>query len=104
MDPRLLSRRALLKNGLAIVSGAGVAALACSKKPSVFTCTDVGGLSQTDGTARSNARYVDHAADAARACKQCVQFLGSYDGCGACKLMRGPVHPDGSCNVFAPKG
>ncbi len=99
----MLSRRALLRSGLTVVS-AGFAALACSKKPSAFTCMDVGGLSETDVGARNNAHYVDHAADPARACKQCTQFMGSYDGCGACKLIRGPVHPDGTCSVFAPKG
>jgi len=98
-----VSRRRFLIEAAGLVGAAGAAG--CAKAAArEFACTDTGGLAAEDVTARVNAGYTDHAPDPARACERCQQYMGSSDGCGACKLVRGPIHPKGTCKVFTAKG
>jgi hypothetical protein len=77
------------------------ALLACNSKPS---CNDVSGLSTDDITARSDARYLDKAADATKTCATCVQFQPKpQGGCGGCKVLKGPVSPEGGCKLWASR-
>lgn len=98
-DTSALSRRALLLGsvtGLVAIAGA----VACSAEP-VFSCTDVTGLAPFDITTRATLRYADRSPDPDRTCKRCVQFISGVSGaCGTCKVMRGPVHPNGTCSSF----
>lgn len=69
-----------------------------------FTCTEVTGLSDGEKTVRNTMAYADHAADANKRCDRCVQWVAAaQQGCGTCKVLAGPVHPEGTCNLFAPK-
>jgi hypothetical protein len=77
-------------------------AAACGKAR--FTCTDTSGLLDPDKQLRSTLAYVDTAADPNKKCLDCVQWVvAPQGGCGSCKVLRGPIHPDGTCNLFAKK-
>lgn len=69
-----------------------------------LACDDESALSAAERDARRNAGYAEHAADPARACAGCTFFqAGGANACGACTVVRGPIHPAGSCNLFAPR-
>ncbi len=75
----------------------------CSKKP---TCTDVSGLSPDELKMRNEtAAYVDSAPDPSKRCDVCVQWVpgASPTACGGCKVVKGPINPQGWCKLFAPK-
>ena len=96
-----ITRRRLL-----VLAPAGVAALAlgCAKKEP-DACTSTLGLTNEEIKARNSLGYHDRSMDPKKHCIDCVQYVAppSIDQCGSCKVLKGPVHPRGSCNVFAPK-
>jgi hypothetical protein len=94
-----MKRRDLLK-------GAGAGALflvGCGKDKSSFVCTDVATLSKDDQQSRTQSQYVDRTTEAGKNCESCQQYIAGGDGCGTCKLLKGPVHPWGYCKVYAQK-
>lgn len=97
----MLTRRDLLQRSLAL---GGLVAIGCKGTAAPPTCTDVGGLSSDDARARETLLYVDRAADPAKRCEGCTQFLEAKQGCGSCRILKGPISPAGSCKVFAAKG
>ncbi|MFI5300283.1 MAG: high-potential iron-sulfur protein [Polyangiales bacterium] len=106
IDRRQLLRRLVTTSAVATV---GVVAAACDNfkaKPAALSCTDTAGLGPDDVKARTEALgYVDKAPDATKKCGGCVQYVAppAAGGCGTCKLVKGPINPDGWCKVFAPK-
>jgi hypothetical protein len=96
----VLSRRAFVAT---LSTFSGVAALGCKKKAPEFACTDVSALTEIDRTARAALAYVDHAPQPDKECLRCVQYVEAEQGCGGCKIMRGPIHPLGTCKSFAAK-
>lgn len=100
---RQLPRREALRH-LAVLSLSALTPklLACSKK---LSCTDVTGLGTDDINQRNNvAAYVDLAPDPAKKCALCAHFVpGPPNACGGCKVVKGPIHPDGTCKLFVPK-
>jgi hypothetical protein len=101
---RRIARRDALRH-LAVFSAAAVAPgllLACSKKPN---CQDVTGLKPEEVQQRTQvAKYVDQTMDATKKCNGCVQYIAAGpDQCGGCKVVKGPIHPEGYCVLFAPK-
>lgn len=108
MAPKILSRRELLLGPSGMgggVLGVLVVVAACGKeKP--FACTSVEGLTADEILPRSRLAYSDVARDSNKTCATCQQFVPSStgSGCGTCKILRGPVHPGGSCKSYAAKG
>ncbi len=103
MDARIPRREAL--RHLAVLSLTAVVPaglVACSKKTS---CTDVTGLSGDEVNQRNNiAAYVDVTPDASKKCALCVQYVpAAPNACGTCKVVKGPIHPDGTCKLFVAK-
>jgi hypothetical protein len=104
MADRIPRREAIRR--LALFSAAAAAPawlLACKGKPS---CTDVSGLSSDDINARNNtAAYVDATPDPAKKCSNCVQFVAAGDpkACGSCKVVKGPINPEGYCRLWVAK-
>ena len=78
------------------------AALTEACKGSEFSCTDTSGLSPDDVLTRTNVLYVDRATDKSKKCEKCSHFIAAKD-CGTCKLVKGPIHPEGSCKAFVLK-
>jgi hypothetical protein len=98
-----LGRRDLLRGGSI---GLAVLATGCSRKPSApFSCTDVSSLSPGDASARAALAYAEPTPNLTKSCSSCQQYLGPPDGqgCGSCKVLKGPVHPAGTCKAFVPK-
>jgi hypothetical protein len=98
-------RRAMLRR-LAVLSVAVVTPpwlSGCSRKPS---CADVTGLSPDDVRARNDtAAYTETSADPVKKCSGCAQWIGAPTptSCGGCKIVKGPINPEGSCKLFTPK-
>lgn len=96
-----LGRREAILGALAALGGA-----ACSKASAAASCTDTAGLGADDAQARVAMEYVDRAASPAKACSSCQQWLptgpaGAPAGCGGCRVLKGPIHPSGTCKLFA---
>jgi CheY-like chemotaxis protein len=48
--------------------------------------------------------YVDNSTEPGKSCSRCQQFLPAAPGaCGACKVVKGPINPDGYCKSFVAK-
>ena len=111
MSPARPTRRDLLRWGAGalatLAAGAEIAGSAACKKdpPKPFACTDTSGLTEEEKRARATLIYVDRSPDATKTCATCQQFVPSpiAGRCGTCKVLKGPVHPDGTCKVFSAK-
>lgn len=105
MSENRIGRREMLKRTvhLTVLAGAAPALLsACGGGE--LTCTDESALSAADRTARHGAQYADRAPDASRACAQCSFFqAGAAEQCGTCAVVRGPIHPQGTCQLWAAR-
>lgn len=67
-----------------------------------LTCTDASGLAEPDRQARLATQYVDRAPDLARSCGRCSFFqAGHASQCATCTIVRGPIHPEGTCQLWA---
>jgi hypothetical protein len=97
------SRRSLLERGGAL--GLALAGAACGKpRPHALACGDTTGLSDTEIQVRTLLNYQDTSNDPNRECDKCLQFSPpDRPGCGACKVLKGPINPRGSCKSFVPK-
>lgn len=103
-DAQGLTRRAALGRMVAlplfVAIPAGLAA--CNRGPK---CDDTTGLSPEDLKVRNEtAVYVEKSPDITKYCKDCVQYTpGAPDACGGCKVVKGPIHPEGTCKLFVAK-
>ena len=89
-------RRAFLTGSAAFA----LAAMACSKK--ALECAGDMDLPASARNARKSAEYLEHATDPKRACRRCRYWQDEgKDQCGGCTLLRGAIHPDGTCRLFA---
>ena len=62
-------------------------------------------IDETSKGLRKTLQYKVKADVPEKNCKACAQYEpGKYGDCGGCKLMTGPVRPEGSCLSFAPIG
>jgi len=105
MDEKL-SRRDLFGQSAALGVLVVVSAAGCSKTKSTaaLSCSDTTGLSAPDILVRTQLAYADVSTEPGKICTACQQFLpGPADACGACKVLRGPISPNGSCKAFAAK-
>jgi len=95
-----VSRRRLLHASL----GLGTLGPACLKSQP-FTCVEAPALSVEQLELRNKLLYRDKASNPALACDLCIQYVEPASGarCGSCKIVPGPMHPQGSCQVFAKK-
>lgn len=99
-----VSRRLFLVSTAGSLAAAGVVAAGCSSKPKEFTCTDEAGLSPADKTMRSTTKYVDKTPEPAKKCDGCLQYKAAAPGqCGGCNVIKGPIHPEGYCTLWAKK-
>jgi hypothetical protein len=108
-DEEAVSRRAVLGRAaaaLAVLTTAGAAA-GCKKK--ALMCD---GPSVTDGVLtaeevqlRKMLLYTDLAQTPDKACINCTLFVAAReaDTCATCKVIHGPVHPNGTCKIFLRK-
>lgn len=96
-----LSRRHLIAGTAASLF---LTTAACKRKlPDA--CTDTAGLTPDERQARNTLGYSDAPPSPDKTCDGCQQYVvAPTDGaCGACKILKGPIHPHGYCKAFAPK-
>jgi hypothetical protein len=97
-----LSRRRLI-----VLGAAGLSALALGgcKKGAPSSCSDVSGLTPDEQNVRTMLAYTDRSPEAGNTCAVCQHYVApaSVDQCGSCKILKGPVHPDGYCKSFVKK-
>jgi hypothetical protein len=98
------TRRALL-GGAAGSVALGLLSIGCKKKKEPASCTDTTGLSPADVQARSALGYVDRSPFPGKDCDDCQQYVGAREdgACGSCKLLKGPIHPEGYCKSFSKR-
>jgi hypothetical protein len=87
------SRRALLKQGSAVLATAAAIPLILLSAPAAAT-----------KLAKSDLNYQDHPKDGKK-CADCAAFVAEPgSAAGACKVVSGPISPDGWCMAFSQKG
>lgn len=97
-----MKRRTLVKLAVLQASWAVPVLAACG--PKALECTDTKGLSADEQAGRKGVTYMDKSTDPAKLCKNCLQFEPKGEGqCGGCKVVKGPINPDGTCTAFAAK-
>jgi hypothetical protein len=104
-----LSRRAFGR--FVVGAGVGVAGgallVACGKsEPATpaLSCTDTSSLDEAGVTTRIDNEYVDHTPIKDKPCSACAQYEPAPAGsCGGCKVVKGPINPDGYCKVWVAK-
>ena len=95
------SRRQFLRT-LAVGAVGTIGATACDKSPFVtLSCTDTSALTPSELQIRNSLAYSDTSAQPEKACEKCLHFLpGPANACGTCRMVRGPIHPKGTCKSF----
>jgi hypothetical protein len=97
------TRRDVLQQSAAFGALVALGASACNK-PAALTCVDTSGLSPSDLQIRTALAYVDSSTEPGKICSRCQQFLPPpAAGCGTCKVVKGPVNPNGNCKSFVAK-
>lgn len=99
----MLARRSfVLLGGCIALSGLGCKRATAS--PS--SCEDTSSLTDEERAARTALAYADRVSAPEKSCNRCQHWVApTEDGaCGGCKLLKGPIHPTGSCKAFALKG
>ncbi len=97
----MIGRRYLLKGAVAsLLSAAG-----CSKKVPA-SCVDAPGLAPEAAQIRSTLGYVEPSPDPEKRCDSCRQYVAPRDegSCGSCNVLKGPIHPSGTCKVYGARG
>src|SRR5689334_12329230 len=93
------SRRAFIKQCAAGVVLIPAAALVACKGN--LTCNDLAGLTPDEQQMRTTNQYVDRSTDPAKHCDNCMQFVpAAPDKCGTCKVLKGPINPNGNCGLW----
>lgn len=102
---REAARRTLGVLGAAAFGGSVFAACG-SKQEEGFSCMDTNGLSPAEVGMRNAQNYVDHSPHGEeKHCANCnlYQAAQSETQCGGCRVIKGPVHPEGYCGLWAAK-
>ena len=79
------SRRQMLRTGMMVVAGAGVAIASTAR-------------AQDEKIAQELVQYQDHPKDGQK-CNACAQWVEP----NACKIVAGKIAPEGYCVAYAPK-
>jgi len=79
-----------------------LAAVAGCKGSTPSSCNDTSKLSPEDINSRNALGYVDTTTEPGKVCLKCQQYVpaASADQCAGCKVLKGPIHPNGYCRVY----
>jgi hypothetical protein len=99
-----LSRRDTLKI-LGAVPVLSAVVSACGPKGPPDSCSDTNGLSEPEKMARNALQYVDHSPQPDKKCNGCQHYVAppEISQCGSCKVVKGPIHPEGYCTSWVKK-
>lgn len=94
---KTITRRAAFRLGCV----APVLLFACKSKPN---CEDVSGITPDEAAARTAQQYTAPSPTPDRACNGCNQWVpAAPNACGGCKVLKGPIDPNGWCKLWAAK-
>ncbi len=97
-----LSRREAVRH--LVLLAAGSVLLGCHKETKQLSCMDTSALSPEDAAMRTTLEYVDHTPAPPKECDGCQLFKpAAPDSCGACTVLKGPIHPKGYCKSWVQK-
>lgn len=103
MGRREAAKRALMVLGAAAVAPSVLAACG-GEEEAGLSCTDTSSLSPAELTTRQSQAYTDHSPHADKHCNNCNFYTaGQANACGTCQVIRGPIHPEGYCNLWAAR-
>jgi hypothetical protein len=96
----VVNRREMLGGtftALAVLTGA----VAC-RKEKALVCDGLPGLEPADVQLRTTLEYKDKSPLPERECVACSLYLPAPAAgtCGKCKVVKGPIHPQGTCKIF----
>lgn len=104
MGRREAAKRALMVLGAAVIAPSALAGCG-SKEEGGFSCQNTSGLSPAELSTRQSQAYTDSSPHADKRCDNCRFFqAGQPNACGTCQVIRGPIHPQGYCNLWAAQG
>lgn len=98
-----LSRRNVLGGVLGVSAALGLSA--CNREPELGPeCEGAPPLNAGDLRTRVALEYLDTAPTPERLCVDCRQYVIAPNPgvCGGCKLIKGLIHPKGTCKAFTP--
>jgi hypothetical protein len=110
-----LSRRKFLQVSLGTTAVAGIFAGSAATLLSgcksgggggskALSCTDTSSLAPMDAQLRTALGYIDATPNPSQKCLTCIQYVpAAPDACGTCKLVKGPINPEGYCKSWAAK-
>ena len=69
-------------------------------------CNDLSGLTEVEVQQREQLQYVAQSNKEDQLCSNCRFWQPAEEGaesvCGGCQLIKGPIHPNGWCQTWAP--
>jgi hypothetical protein len=94
----IFTRRDLLARVGAVTA---TALLGCAKARTA-SCTDTRDLTPDEAQWRKSKGYVEPTPEPGKTCAACAYFQApqGLQACGSCKVLKGPVHPMGTCFDF----
>lgn len=99
---REAAKRMLMIFGAATVAPSVLAACGGGEESRGLTCTDTSGLQPAEITTRQTQEYTDSSPHPDKKCGNCRFYTaGAPNACGSCQVIRGPIHPDGYCKLWA---
>ena len=98
-ETEAFARRKLLLGCCACLT---LAAAAACKGSGPSSCNDTSALPPDAVNARTALGYSDTSTEPGQVCLKCLQFVPapSADQCAGCKVLKGPIHPNGYCRAF----
>lgn len=108
MTDQKIGRRDAAKRMLMVLGAAAVAPAALAacggEEAGGLTCADTTGLTPAEITTRQSQQYTDDSPHADKQCGNCNFFTaGQANQCGSCTVIKGQIHPEGYCNLWAAK-
>ncbi|HEY8432435.1 MAG TPA: high-potential iron-sulfur protein [Sandaracinaceae bacterium] len=105
MGRREAAKRALMVLGAAVIAPSALAGCGSKEEEGGFSCQNTSGLSPAELSTRQSQAYTDSSPHADKRCDNCRFFqAGQPNACGTCQVIRGPIHPQGYCNLWAAQG
>ena len=105
MGRRDATRRVLTVLGAAALGSTGLVACGGDEETGELTCTSTSGLGAAGVATRESQSYTDTASNPEEDCEGCRFYDAGQEGrCGTCQVVQGPIHPNGTCNLWAGRG
>lgn len=116
MSEDTLSRRTFIHRvgvWTALAASSGMILQACGgdsdsddkKSAAALKCDDLSKLTDAEKAQRTALGYVEKSVQEGKSCTTCQQHVAAADeaDCGTCKVVPGPINPNGYCNVWVQK-